>query len=120
MSIKYAEDLETGEVFAIGFFGTLVKNGAGGKSLTDAELYVMPEFRNKGIAKKIVGLTFELAKNVGIENFDSITYRVQTCDALAFWQKVGASVTGLTHIEGNIPEIIDVIDKSSRDNTCRL
>lgn len=116
LSVKYAKDLETGEVFAVGFFGALVKNGAGGKALTDAELYVMPEFRNRGIAKRMVGLTFELAQNDGIENFDSITYRVQSCDALSFWQRIGASVTGLTHIEGNISDIIEIIDKSSRRN----
>lgn len=116
LSVKYAKDLETGEILAIGFFGTLVKNGAGGKTLTDAELYVMPEFRNMGIAKRMVGLTFELAKNEGIENFDSITYRVQSYDALSFWQRIGASVTGLTHIEGNIPEIIEIIDNSNKKN----
>ncbi len=117
LSVKYAEDLETGEIFAIGFFGTLVKNSAGGKTLTDAELYVMPEFRNMGIAKRMVGLTFELAKNDGIENFDSITYRVQSCDALSFWQRIGASVTGLTHIEGNIPEIIEIIDSNKKNKS---
>lgn len=116
LSVKYAEDLETGEIFAIGFFGALIKNSAGGKALTDAELYVMPEFRNMGIAKRMVGLTFELAKKDGIENFDSITYRVQSCDALSFWQRVGASVTGLTHIEGNISDIIENIDKSCKKN----
>lgn len=116
LSVKYAKDLDTGEVFAIGFFGALVKNGAGGKALTDAELYVMPEFRKMGIAKRMVGLTFELAKNDGIDNFDSITYRVQSCDALSFWQKIGASVTGLTHIEGNISEIIENIDNSNKKN----
>lgn len=116
LSVKYAKDLETGEVFAIGFFGALIKNGAGGKALTDAELYVMPEFRKMGIAKRMVGLIFELAKNDGIENFDSITYRVQSCDALSFWQKIGASVTGLTHIEGSISEIIENIDNSNKRN----
>lgn len=108
--------MDTGEVFAIGFFGALVKNGAGGKALTDAELYVMPEFRKMGIAKRMVGLTFELAKNDGIDNFDSVTYRVQSCDALSFWQKIGASVTGLTHIEGSISEIIENIDNSNNKN----
>ncbi len=116
LSVKYAKDLETGEIFAVGFFGALVKNSAGGKSLTDAELYVMPEFRNMGIAKRMVGLTFELAKNDGIENFDSITYRVQSYDALSFWQRIGASVTGLTHIEGNISDIIEIIDKDCKKN----
>lgn len=116
LSVKYAIDLETKEIFAVGFFGAAIRNGAGGKSLTNAELYVMPEFRNMGIAKKMVGLTFELAKENNIENFDSITYRVQSCDALTFWQKVGASVSGLTHIEGNIPNMIETIDKSNKQN----
>ncbi len=114
LSVKYAVDLETEEIFAIGFFGALTKKGAGGKALTDAELYVMPEFRGMGIARRMVGLTFELAKSDGIENFDSITYRVPSCDALSFWQKIGASVTGLTHIEGSISDIIETIDKSQK------
>lgn len=116
LSVKYAIDLETEEIFAVGFLGALIKNSAGGKALTDAELYVMPELRNMGIAKKMVGLTFELAKNDGIENFDSITYRIQSCDALSFWQRIGASVTGLTHIEGNIPDIVEIIDESCKKN----
>ncbi len=116
LTVKYAINLETEEIFAIGFFGVLIKNSAGGKMLTDAELYVMPEFRNMGIAKKMVGLSFELAKSDGIENFDSITYRVPSYDALSFWQRIGASVTGLTHIEGSISDIIEVIDESCKKN----
>ncbi len=57
----------------------------------------------------MVGLTFELAKSGGIENFDSITYRVPNHDALAFWQGIGAFVRGLFHIEGNISEMLDQI-----------
>ena len=109
LSVKYAMDEETEEVFAVGFFGAYIRSGAGGKALTNAELYVMPEFRHHGIAKKMVGLTFELAKDAGIENFDSITYRVPNHDALAFWQGIGASVSGLFHIEGTISEMLDQI-----------
>lgn len=113
LSVKYAKDEVTGEVFAVGFFGASIREGAGGKALTNAELYVMPEFRHMGIAKKMVGLTFEQAKNDGIENFDSITYRVTNNDSLAFWQGVGASVSGLIHIEGNIPEMVETISKKT-------
>ncbi|MDE5587205.1 MAG: GNAT family N-acetyltransferase [Bacilli bacterium] len=114
LSVKYALDLETGEIFAVGFFGTYIRSGAGGKALTNAELYVMPEFRCHGIAKKMVGLSFELAKGEQIENFDSITYRVLNHDALAFWKGVGASVSGLYHIEGNIPEMLQQIEKEKK------
>lgn len=112
LSVKYAINEETKEIFAVGFFGASVRNGAGGKALTNAELYVMPEFRNMRIAKKMVGLTFEQAKNDDIKNFDSITYRVQNNDSLAFWENIGASVSGLIHIEGDIPEILSVINNS--------
>lgn len=114
LSVKYAMDLETGETFAVGFFGAYMRSGAGGKALTNAELYVMPEFRHHGIAKRMVGLTFELAKSEQIENFDSITYRVLNHDALAFWQGVGASVSGLYHIEGSIPEMLEQIEQEKR------
>lgn len=114
LSVKYAMDMETKEIFAVGFFGALVKSGAGGEALTDAELYVMPEFRKLGIAKKLVNLSFELARMNGIENFDSVTYRVQNQDSLAFWNSVGAEVSGLIHIEGNIPEMIDKINKNNK------
>lgn len=113
LAVKYAMDIETKEIFAVGFFGTLVKSGAGGNAVTDGELYVMPQFRKLGIAKKLVGLSFELARMNGIENFDSVTYQVQTQDALAFWNSVGAEVSGLIHIEGNIPEMIDKINKNN-------
>lgn len=114
LSVKYAMDLETGEIFAVGFFGAYMRSGAGGKALTNAELYVMPEFRHHGIAKKMVGLSFELAKSEQIENFDSITYRVLNHNALAFWQGVGASISGLYHIEGNIPEMLEQIEQEKR------
>lgn len=113
LSVKYAKDTATGEIFAIGFFGANIRNGAGGLALTNAELYVMPEFRGLGIAKKMVGLTFDLAKNDGIENFDSITYRVPDNDALTFWQSIGASVSGLIHIEGNLSDMLNSIDKKT-------
>jgi len=114
LSVKYATDEETGETFAIGFFGTYVRSGAGGKALTNAELYVMPEFRHHGIAKKMVSLTFELAKGDKIENFDSITYRVLGHDALAFWQGIGASISGLYHIEGSISEMLKQMNQEKR------
>lgn len=113
LSVKYAMDKETKKIFAVGFFGALVKSGAGGEALTDGELYVMPEFRKLGIAKKMVALSFELARLNGIENFDSVTYRVQNQDSLAFWKSVGAEVNGLIHIEGNIPEMIEKINNTN-------
>lgn len=113
LSVKYAMDEETKQIFAIGFFGALVKSGAGGEALTDAELYVMPEFRKLGIAKKMVDLSFELARLNGIENFDSVTYRVQTQDSLAFWKAVGAEESGLIHIEGNISEMSEKINNTN-------
>ncbi len=58
LSVKYAMDVENGKLFAVGFFGALVKSRAGGKALTDAELYVFPQFRKLGIAKKLVQLSF--------------------------------------------------------------
>ena len=110
ITIKYAKNLDTGEVFAVGFFGSNIRKGAGGECLTNAELYVMPEFRKLGIAKKLVGLSFEAAMQDGIENFDSITYRTPSMDALGFWENIGATVSGLYHIEGNVPEMINQID----------
>ena len=111
LSVKYAQDEETHEIYAVGFFGAAVRNGAGGQSLTNAELFVMPEFRNMGIARKLVAFTFEQAQKDGIENFDSITYRTQGSDALAFWEKIGASVSGLIHIEGSVLEILRKIEQ---------
>lgn len=113
LSIKYAFDLKENKVFAVGFFGTSVREGAGGKALTNAELYVMPAFRKLGIAKKMIALSFDLARSEGIENFDSITYRVQNQDSLSFLQSIGAKVSGLIHIEGNIPEMLEKLEKSN-------
>ena len=112
LTVKYAIDTNTNELFPVGFFGASVRSGAGGKCLTNAELFVMPEFRRLGIAQKMVGVSLYQAKEDGIENFDSITYRTAPTNALAFWEKVGASVSGLIHIEGSIPEMLDVIDKN--------
>ncbi len=116
VSLKYAMNMETNEIDVVGFFGAAVRRGAGGKTLTNAELYLLPEFRKRGIAKKLVGVTFEMAKADGIENFDSITYRIQGNDSLAFWQSVGAKVSGLIHIEGSISEMIDKIDRIGNKN----
>lgn len=111
LSVKYAMDVETGKLFAGGFFGALVKSGAGGKALTDAELYVIPQFRKLGIAKKLVQLSFELAHMHGIQNFDSVTYRVGNHNSLNFWNSLGATVSGLIHIEGNISDMIETLNK---------
>ncbi len=105
LSVKYAKDEETGEIFAIGFFGAYLRDGAEGPCLTNAELYVMPEFRGMGIAKRLVGLTFDEALKAGIKDFDSITYREIGNDALSFWESIGAVVSGLYHIEGDIIEM---------------
>lgn len=117
LSVKYAKDEETKEIFAIGFFGAYLRNGSEGPCLTNAELYVMPEFRKMGIAKKLVGLTFDEALKTGIKGFDSITYRVIGNDALSFWESIGASVTGLIHIEGNINEMGKIIEEKTNYRT---
>lgn len=111
LSVKYAYNEGTKEIFAVGFFGASVRNGAGGKALTNTELYVLPQFRGLGIAQKMVGLSLDLAKKDSIENFDSITYRIMDNDALKFWEKIGASVSGLIHIEGNVDEMLNKIYK---------
>lgn len=116
LSVKYAQDEDTGEIFIIGFFGASIRSGAGGKCLTNAELFVMPEFRHLGIAQNMVGLSLFQAKQNGVENFDSVTYRAQPIDALAFWEKVGASVSGLVHIEGSISVMLEVIDKNNKSS----
>ena len=117
LSVKYARDEEKGEIFAIGFFGAYLRNGSEGHCLTNAELYVMPEFRKMGIAKKLIGLTFDEALKNGIEDFDSITYRVIGNDSLSFLESIGASVTGLYHIAGNIKEMSQKIEDKSNYRT---
>ena len=104
---KYARDEETGEIFVVGFFGALVATGAGGKYLTNAELYVLPQFRGKGIATELVKQSFDLALQDGITGFDSLTYRVPGFDSLKFWNNIGASTTELYHIAGDINEMVD-------------
>lgn len=113
MSLKYAKREGTDEPYVIGFFGAYERSGAGGKSLTNAELFVMPEFRGMGIARKLVGITFDQAKNNGVNSFDSVTYHIKSQNSLAFWEKMGANVSGLIHIEGDITEMLEVINKES-------
>ncbi len=38
----------------------------------------------------MIALSFDLARSEGIENFDSITYRIQNQDSLSFLQGIGA------------------------------
>lgn len=116
LTIKYAKNVDTGELIAVGFFGSQVRLGAGGRALTNAELYVLPEFRGMGIASKLVGVSFSKAKMDGIENFDSITYRIPSMNALKFWESIGANVSGLYHIEGAIPEMMEKINNNKMRN----
>lgn len=113
LSLKYAIDEDSEQPRVIGFFGAYERSGAGGKSLTNAELFVMPEFRGMGIARKLVGITFDQAKSNGVNSFDSVTYHIKSQNSLAFWEKMGASVSGLIHIEGDISEMLEVINKES-------
>lgn len=110
LTVKYAQG-EDEEPYVIGFFGAYERSGATGKCLTNAELYVMPEYRKMGIAKRLVGLSFDQAKANGVESFDSITYRIENQNALAFWEKVGANVSGLIHIEGDVSEMLEKINE---------
>lgn len=109
LTVKYAQE-EGEEPHIVAFFGAYERSGATGKSLTNAELYVMPEYRKMGIAKNLVGLSFEQARANGVDSFDSITYRIENQNSLAFWEKVGANVSGLIHIEGDISEMLDKIN----------
>ena len=117
LTVKYAKNNETGEVFAVGFFGANTYPGPGGECLTNAELYVLPEFRKMGIAKKLVYLSFEVAKQDGITNFDSLTYRVDNANPLGFWENIGATVSGLYHISGDISTIQSKISESMNKKT---
>ena len=107
LTFKYAVDKETGRIFIVGFFGVQVATGAGGKYLTNGELYVLPEFRGMGIATELVHQTLGLAHEDGIENFDSLTYSVPGNDSLSFWKNIGADSTELYHIAGSVSEMLD-------------
>ena len=110
ISIQYARNMITSEIIPVGFFGTSIRKGAGGICFTNAELYVMPEFRRLGIAKELVRITFEKGLRDNITSFDSVTYRIPGMDALSFWENVGANISGLVHIEGDIKEMLNAIN----------
>ena len=103
---KYAKDSKTGKIIVVGFFGANIAYGAGGRYLTNAELYVLPQFRGRGIARELVRQSFTLAHDDGIQAFDSLTYRVQNHNPLNFWQQAGAEITELIHIAGDLSEMI--------------
>lgn len=113
---KYAVDNETGATFVVGFFGAQIATGAGGKYLTNAELYVLPEFRGEGIATELVGQSLELALEDGIEGFDSLTYRVQGYNPLKFWEDIGAECTELYHIAGDIRNMSEKIKLKQQES----
>lgn len=110
-TFKYARDESTGKVHVVGFFGAQIATGAGGKYLTNAELYVLPQFRGLGIATELVNQSFELAHRDGINGFDSLTYRVKDFDPLTFWEKIGAECTELHHIAGDIDIMMNNISQ---------
>ena len=107
VTYKYARDEETGEIIVIGFFGVEIATAAGGKYLTNGELYVLPEFRGRKIATELIHQTFSLAHEDGIENFDSLTYSIPGSDSLKFWENIGANDSGLYHISGSVSEILN-------------
>lgn len=107
---KYAKDSKTGKIIVVGFFGANIAYGAGGRYLTNAELYVLPQFRGRGIARELVRQSFTLAHDDGIQAFDSLTYRVQNHNPLNFWQQAGAEITELIHIAGDLSEMIERLE----------
>lgn len=111
---KYARDEKTGKIFIVGFFGAQIASGAGGKYLTNAELYVLPHFRGRGIATELVNQSFQLAHEDGIDGFDSLTYKVQGYNPLQFWRNIGANNTELYHISGSINEMINSMSRNSK------
>lgn len=107
VTYKYARDEETNEVFVVGFFGVQIATAAGGKYLTNGELYVLPEFRGRKIATELIHQTLSLAHEDGIDNFDSLTYSVPGSDSLRFWENIGANDSGLYHISGSVSEMLN-------------
>lgn len=117
---KYARDSRTNKIIVVGFFGANIADGAGGQYLTNAELYVLPQFRGRGIAKELVRQSFDLAYSDGIRSFDSLTYRVTDHNPLKFWQSINAETTELIHIAGDIGEMLErlnvIEDTKDKDN----
>ena len=113
---KYARDEETGEIIVVGFFGGSIATAAVGKYLTNGELYVLPEFRGRGIATELVRQTLELAKEDGIEGFDSLTYKVPGHNSLQFWENIGANNTELYHIAGDINDMLNNLSNISENS----
>ena len=107
---KYAKDNKTGKTIVVGFFGSNIAKGAGGRYLTNAELYVLPQFRGRGIARELVRQSFTLAYTDGIQTFDSLTYRVPNHNPLDFWEKAGAETTELIHIAGDLSKMIERLE----------
>lgn len=107
---KYARDTQTNKIIVVGFFGANIADGAGGQYLTNAELYVLPQFRGRGIAKELVRQSFDLAYEDGIRSFDSLTYRVTDYNPLKFWQSINAETTELIHIAGDIGEMLEKLN----------
>lgn len=116
-SHKYAIDNNTGKTIVVGFFGTNIAYGAGGEYLTNAELYVLPQFRGRGIASELVKQSFELASACGIYSFDSLTYKAGHHNPLKFWEGINAETTELIHVAGDIGEMIDAISTREESNT---
>lgn len=107
---KYARDTQTNKIIVVGFFGANIADGAGGQYLTNAELYVLPQFRGRGIAKELVRQSFDLAYEDGIRSFDSLTYRVTDYNPLKFWESINAETTELIHIAGDIGEMLEKLN----------
>ncbi|MCI8588423.1 MAG: GNAT family N-acetyltransferase, partial [Bacilli bacterium] len=96
--VKWARNVETGEEFPVGFFSIYEKPYQGGKILWDGELFVLPEYRNYGIAADLIEAVFTTAVVFDVHTFESLTYEDENGFPFQMWKKFGVASTDLIHI----------------------
>src|SRR3989304_6390534 len=77
-----------------------------GIKLSDTELFVLPEYRNQKVGKKLLQkLIQEGVKKYHVKIFEGITDGRKEFP-LKWYEKIGFKKTGYIHIEGNTKEIL--------------
>ncbi len=108
--VKWARDLESNEEFPVGFFCAYEKPYQSGRMIWDGELFVLPKYRKFGIGTELTQALFTVAKESGVDFFESLTYEDENGYPLKFWQKIGAESDDLIHMFGETGKMLSNIE----------
>ncbi len=103
---------ENGNEFPIGFSAGNTQPYNDGTKLCNTEVFVLPTYQKFGVGTELVYAMLYEAKRCGVTNFEGLTYDMDNKNhPIGWWESIGAKRVDLIPIEGNIDEMIKIMEE---------